>query len=43
MTALNSVRFELKDRELCNILPDLNTIQGIDAAQIRLIKKQINK
>ena len=36
---LKGLMFELKDRETCNALPNLATLQGIDRAQLLLLRR----
>eukprot|EP00957_Ditylum_brightwellii_P168478 12824413-Ditylum_brightwellii.AAC.2 len=39
LQGLKSVLFELRDRELCDALPDAAMLQDIDAAQLRVMRK----
>ena len=43
VTALKAILFELKDRQLCNSLPDLATLQAIDIASLRVLRSMRNE
>ena len=36
---LKSVLFELKDRQLCNALPDVTTLNNLDAGQVNIMRR----
>ena len=42
ITGLNSLLFELKDRELCVALPDHATLAAINTGQLALLRNQRN-